>query len=169
MAELPPSWVPKLEDGTKRIYYQKKGGGETSWDHPKLGPLPYPWYLRLCSSPTGGDFDVKYFNPETRHSTSKDPRFQSQQLKASVSNDPLTRISSAITKLTKDKNLDDMVRDPIGDTDIRDKFEILHAIDKGDGTLGAMNAGVFVARIKGQDRLCVEKRYGFVFSNFSTL
>lgn len=160
---LPEGWIvrirPEGSPDAKRIYFQKWGTKETNYAHPTLGHLPKPWILRLCSSKDGPD-TVRYFNRDTRESIIQDPRFDSTILKqqADKQDDPDKKISGAVVKMTANTNLDQMYRDDIGGKNIRHHYNIIHAIDPGDGSIGGMNGGVFVVKLKGQERLSIEKR-----------
>ncbi len=169
---LPDDWTIKAVSENNpaekyHIFFQNRKGA-TTYTHPTLGPLPKPWVLKLCSvtdggsnSRTGGKSRIpKYFNKVTKESRDKDPRFSPETLKARV--DSLTHennIAGSLKKMKPGMALENMKRQDIGTKDIRHNYDILKAIDPGDGTIGGMNGGVFVVRLKNQSRLSVEKRY----------
>jgi hypothetical protein len=161
---VPDGWIvrirPEGSSDAKRVYFQKLDTKETNFAHPTLGHLPKPWILRLCSNGDAPD-SVRYFNRETKESIVQDPRFDSKILKYQSDKqvDPDKKIPGAVIKVTAKTNLDQMYRDDIGTKNIRHNFDIIHAIDPGDGSIGGMNGGIFVVRLKGQERLSIEKRY----------
>jgi hypothetical protein len=58
-------------------------------------------------------------------------------------------LMASSTRNTSKVDLETLVRAPIENKDIRDQFEIVHAVDPDDGSKGGMNGGVFVVRMKG--------------------
>jgi NIMA (never in mitosis gene a)-related kinase len=159
---MPLGWNIGLEEGSgpdhDRAWFEGKDGPRT-WVHPKLGPLPDPWILKLVSDRK--NCEMLYYNYKTKETTSKDPRFHRKTLAANAKAVPKElRIAASAQKNSAGLDPSKMRRAPIGDKDIRDHYDIVHTIDAGDGKKGGMNGGVFVVRIRGADnRLYIEKRF----------
>jgi hypothetical protein len=155
---LPDSWIIKV-DSRRRFYFENPETRKTHYAHPTLGNLPKPWILRLCSE-ADGKRRPRYYNQETGKSTTENPRVSNQVLRAhnnSRSENDL-KTTASFSKMKKGMTLDSMKRQPILKVNFRHKYDILKALDPGDGTVGGMNGGVFVVRLRGQERLSVEKR-----------
>ncbi|KAF4629673.1 hypothetical protein G7Y89_g8473 [Cudoniella acicularis] len=155
LRDLPKGWQFKF-DNDDRVYFLKDD--ISTYNHPTLGGLPKPWILKMVRSL--GTWSVDYYNRDTGATSAKDPRFLESTLSKHASVAPRElRISASSTRNTN-LDLDQMQRNPIGNRNIRDQYEVVHAIDPGDGTLGAMNGGVFVVRIKNlPSKLFIEKRF----------
>lgn len=155
---LPEGWIIKV-DQQRRFYFVDPSTRKTHYAHPTLGNLPKPWILRMCSVP-GGQRLPRYFNTETQRSSIENPRTSNKVLRANNKSWKQDDLGTAATvnRMKKTWSLKGMKRQPIGKENIRHKYDILKALDPGDGTLGGMNGGVFVVRLKGQERLNVEKR-----------
>ena len=160
---LPDTWTFKVQDNSeKRIYFLKASTGETSMAHPTLGGLPVPWILCICND-RNGQYCARYYNRKTKETTKEDPRFSESTLRARRAVlDEESHISGSVRRNTRHLPLDSpfLRREPISDSNIRARYDQLHAIDPGDGTVGGMNGGVFVVRlIRSPDKLYVEKRF----------
>ncbi|KAL2071145.1 hypothetical protein VTL71DRAFT_12380 [Oculimacula yallundae] len=131
-------------------------------NHPKLGKLPDPWVFKVVEDLAGGSVKLAYYNKVTKEESREDPRFLPETLQnhqnLAKQIDGL-EIASSLRRSTRAEPIEQMKRQPIGSTNIRSKYEIMHVLDDGKGSGGAMNGGVFVVRIKGQTRLSVEKRF----------
>ncbi|PBP25516.1 G2-specific serine/threonine protein kinase, partial [Diplocarpon rosae] len=128
--------------------------------HPKHGELPKPWVFRAFAD-DDGYITLRYFNSNTMVKTRQDPRYTLESLRAiqnKASSVEGLEITASLKKPIPDSSYNKYTRQKIGSKNIRSKYEIMHVIDKGDGSLGAMNDGIFVVRIKGHSRLSVEKR-----------
>ena len=155
---IPSDWTIKVAED-KRVHY-KNPDGETFYDHPALGPLPSPWIVRLCQEADGKRYP-RYFNPETKRFTTKDPRVDKKFLRKqnAASKDTEFARATSVTTMRRGLKLENLLREDIKSINFRDQLHYLKVLDPGDGKLGAMNAGVFVVKWKtGSDRLMVEKR-----------
>lgn len=102
-----------------------------------------------------------YYNKKTGEDQREDPRFTPKALQKVQNTAEKTsglEIASSLRRSKRAEPIELMKRQPVGDKNIRSMYEVMHVIDDGKGGLGAMNAGVFVVRIKGHTRLSVEKR-----------
>lgn len=160
---LPAEWEFRIIEGEDRLYYvrQTSKGIQTEKHHPTLGPLPGAWIVRMCEM--DGVWVARYYDRERRIATRNNPRHDPEVVKSR--NDALQQlaqegmaVAGSYRKLSKGSKLRDYQRQEIGCGDIRHLYEQVRILDAGDGTLGAMNGGVFVVKLKGQDRLSVEKR-----------
>ncbi|KAI6714195.1 hypothetical protein JHW43_003316 [Diplocarpon mali] len=128
--------------------------------HPKHGELPKPWVFRAFAD-DDGHITLRYFNYSTKAKMRQDPRYTLDTIRT-IQNEALgvegLEITANLKRSIPHSSYNNYIRQKIGSKNIRSKYEIMHIIDKGDGTLGAMNDGVFVVRIKGHSRLSVEKR-----------
>ncbi|KAH9214347.1 kinase-like domain-containing protein [Leptodontidium sp. 2 PMI_412] len=160
---LPEKWEFLIDDKDEVQYYiNTKERKVKTRDHPKLGKMPEPWVFKVVEEGEGGFIRLAYYNKKTKKDTRKDPRFTPKALEKVRSNAEKTdglEISASLRRSTRAEPIEMMRRQPIGDKNIRSKYEIMHVIDDGGGGLGAMNGGVFVVRIKGHTRLSVEKRF----------
>ena len=110
---------------------------------------------------SSGFIRLRYFNKKTKEEDMEDPRNTPKSLLKVQKQAEKTNgleISATLRRSTRREPIEMMKRQPIGDKNIRSKYEIMQVIDDGGGDLGAMNNGVFVVRIKGHTRLSVEKR-----------
>jgi NIMA (never in mitosis gene a)-related kinase len=156
---LPDGWIATVDEKL-RFYFVDPATRKTHYAHPTLGNLPKPWVLRLCSIPEARERRPRYYNLETRESTTENPRMSNKVLRANNNSWKRDDLSTAanFSRMKKAWSLNNMKRQPIGNVNIRHKYDILKALDPGDGTVGGMNGGVFVVRLRGQERLSVEKR-----------
>ncbi|RDL38944.1 uncharacterized protein BP5553_03284 [Venustampulla echinocandica] len=155
LQSLPQGWSFNL-DNANRVYFIK--AQETTYNHPALGGLPKPWILMLIY---GEEFrSFRYYNRETKEQTSRDPRYMDQTLQYQSKAAPRELWIAASSQRNNNIDLATMQRSPIENHDIRDKYERIHTIDPGDGTVGGMNGGVYVVRIKNiPNKLYIEKRF----------
>ena len=102
----------------------------------------------------------EYYNRDTKKWTTKDPRFNKNILEAHKGLVPKNLRTAASITRNVGGDLSKYKRGAIGNKNIRSDFQMVYAIDPGDGSVGAMNGGVFVVRIKGlPSRLFIEKRF----------
>jgi NIMA (never in mitosis gene a)-related kinase len=154
---LPGGWLICV-DGNKRVCFRSDQGQQT-FVHPTFGSLPKPWILRYCRNQSGNQV-VRYYNNDNKMSSTQNPRHNEKVLRKqnnSRKEDPLGT-AAGFHKMKKGISLDKYKREPVGNRDIRHRYDILKALDLGTGQLGGMNGGVFVVKMKGQERLSVEKR-----------
>jgi hypothetical protein len=135
---LPNGWIIKAEDTEhKRIYFQNIASGATTVHHPTLGPLPSPWILSIRTEPKE-DRGPRYYNRQTGEVTKEDPRFDPEYLKSrreTGGSSVATRVASSVRK-NEPGFMDKFQRAKIGTGNIREAYEVIHAIDPGDGTVG---------------------------------
>ncbi|PVH89134.1 kinase-like protein [Cadophora sp. DSE1049] len=161
---LPATWQFFIDDKDEVNYYiDAENRKVKTRDHPRLGKLPEHWVFKVMEEKKDNGFiRLGYFNKKTQEEMRVDPRNTPKSLqkirKEAEKTDGL-EISAALRRSTRREPIELMKRQPIGDTNFRSKYEIMHVIDDGGGGLGAMNSGVFVVRIKGHTRLSVEKRF----------
>jgi serine/threonine protein kinase len=153
---LPPGWTFAL-DPERRIYFIGPNK-MTDYAHPVLGRLPQPWILEVIwDVPRERWLPVYFDGKETR--TRVDPRTMSGKTfnyPNPYSTPPVLSIASGVLK--RDRSLISYAREPIQNVNIRDRFRVVKTIDPGDGTVGAMNGGIFVVRMKATNRPYIEKR-----------
>ncbi|PVH67745.1 hypothetical protein DL98DRAFT_600177 [Cadophora sp. DSE1049] len=150
----------KADDNT--VWYFNKKKGQRSIHSPRFGPLPDPWVFRAFRDDETGFVKLRYYNLVDQTSSRQDPRWSQEALKAIRSNAAKSKgleIAASVRRSSHKSPLENMKRQPVGDKSNRSGYEIMHTIDKADGIIGAMNAGVFVVRIKGHTRMSVEKRF----------
>ncbi|KAH6683468.1 kinase-like domain-containing protein [Halenospora varia] len=155
---LHPKWKFRFDpDKDHRIYYYKDKF--VTYHHPEYGALPEPWILKIVTR--GASWTVLYFNRRTKEATHIDPRLAPESIEKNAIEVPNELwITATSTRNHDNIDLDDMVRAEIQQVNVRPDFELVHTIDKGDGTLGAMNGGVFVVRMrKLPGKLFIEKRF----------
>ena len=155
---LPSAWNIKVSED-RRVHYRNPDGA-SFYDHPTLGPLPRPWIIRLCQEADGKRYP-RYFNRDTKRFTTKDPRVDKRFLRKQneASKDSEFGRATSVTTMRRGLKLEHLLREDIKSVDFRDQLYYVKVLDAGDGTLGAMNGGVFVVKWKtGSDRLMVEKR-----------
>ena len=160
LADLPPGWEFNM-GGDGFVYFIKNGA--RTYAHPKYGYLPKDWKIKMVTTQDSSGKQPMYYNRGTGETTRANPRFQSNELERRNSSfndhDHMTRTAATVTKSGTVRQFQQMERAPIATLNIRNKYEVVHTIDAGDGTLGAMNGGVFVVRLKGDAlKLYVEKR-----------
>jgi len=151
LQNLPRGWVFAVDE-ERRMYFKKPHGDPpiTTYNHPTLGGLPKPWILKLTTNTDGRAMSPMYYNTKTRVKTTQDPRFDKSVLEAQKKAAPKALwLMASSTRSTYKVDLETLVRAPIENKDIRDQFEIVHAIDRGDGSKGGMNGGIFAVRMKG--------------------
>ncbi|KAH8687996.1 kinase-like domain-containing protein [Tricladium varicosporioides] len=153
---LHPKWKFRFDE-QQRVYYYKDE--YVTYHHPELGALPEPWCLKAI--PSGDSWTVLYFNRKTEKITSINPRWDTESINNHAKQAPKELWITATSMRNNNKiDLDDMQRAEIQEVNIRPNFELVHTIDKGDGTLGAMNGGVFVVRMRTlPGKLFIEKRF----------
>lgn len=159
LRELPQGWKFEVaeKDGC-RIYFVNPANKST-WNHPTLGALPDPWVLKVKCH-TNRALSPEYHNPNTKVWTKRDPRWLKESLAEYKNSVPKTLRTAASSVRNTGIKLEECQRMPIGKNNIRDEFEVVHTIDPGDGSVGQMNSGIFVVRIKNTSgRLFVEKRF----------
>jgi serine/threonine protein kinase len=158
---LPKDWrIDITADAEKRIIFKKTSTRERTFDHPTLGGLPPPWILKIVQNIYDKSWAPVYHNRKSGQSTTKDPRYMANNLAYHPNSAPRGLEIAAQTFHNTGFDLNKMQRAEISKENLRHKFEIVYAIDKGDGSLGGMNGGVFVVRIKGlSSRVFVEKRF----------
>jgi serine/threonine protein kinase len=158
---LPKDWrVDITADDEKRILFEKVSTGERTFNHPTVGGLPPPWILKIVQNPDDKSWAPMYYHRETGESTTNDPRYMAKTLALHSDHVPHGLELAAHTIQNVGFDLSKMQRAEIASEDLRHKFQIVHTIDAGDGTLGAMNGGVFVVRMKGlHSRIFIEKRF----------
>jgi serine/threonine protein kinase len=158
---LPNGWTFDItNDAEKRILFEKSSTGERTFSHPTLGGLPRPWVLKIVQIPDDNTWAPMYFNRSTRTTSARDPRYMRRSLSRHSDSAPRGLEVAASTIQNTGFDLSRMQRSKISERSIRHKFEIVHIIDAGDGTLGGMNGGVFVVRMKGlHGRIFIEKRF----------
>ncbi|CZS88222.1 hypothetical protein WAI453_000643 [Rhynchosporium graminicola] len=145
---LPDDWNFVIDTDEDEVFYyiatEKKE--VITRDHPKFGKLPEPWMFKMVGEGTGKVPKLAYYNRETRKTTRADPRFSAdtlENLRNMAQRTEGLEIASSLRRSCKAESMADMDRQPIGKTNIRSKYEIMHTIDSGDGEIGAMNGGVF--------------------------
>ncbi|KUJ17998.1 kinase-like protein [Mollisia scopiformis] len=178
-AKLPQTWGirwKKERSGDYIEYYNLETGVSTT-THPNLGPLPKNWTVRLCTMTKTGRRVPRYFNKRSRKFYVADPRLRPESIKADntsvskfhksndIAQNNIFDVIGLKRKLVKGDKIQDFRRAEIGQKDISDAYEYLHAIDAG-GEIGGMNGGVYVVRLKGAPTLFVEKRFLTGATNF---
>ncbi|KAA8565112.1 hypothetical protein EYC84_010861 [Monilinia fructicola] len=156
MTTLPPGWIGRFDDND-RVYFVGPGGKST-YDHPKYGVIPKPWQLKVDRSvPKPCEY---YYNTQTKTKTKENPRFNEDVLGSSLLKvSRVVRESATVTKNSQDE-IKNKRRTHIKNIDVRQHYEIVHTIDKGEGGIGGMNGGVHVVRHRGiMTGLYVEKRF----------
>jgi serine/threonine protein kinase len=158
---LPKDWRFNItDDGQKRIYFEKTFTADTTYTHPTWGGLPEPWVLKIVQDAATRRQAPMYYNQKTGESTTKNPRYLVKTLELHSRSVPDGLKLAARTIPNEGRDLHEMQREPISEEDIRDKFDVVHTIDPGDGSIGGMNGGVFVVRMKGlPSRIYIEKRF----------
>jgi serine/threonine protein kinase len=158
---LPKDWRFDITtDAQKRIVFEKSSTAERTFNHPTLGGLPPPWILKIVQNAENKIGTPMYYNRKTGETTTKDPRYMAKTLALYSSSVPRGLELAARTIRNVGFDLNKMQRAEISKENLRKKFEIVHTIDAGDGTLGGMNGGVFVVRMKGlHSRIFIEKRF----------
>lgn len=158
---LPKDWRFDITtDDQKRIVFEKTSTNERTFNHPKLGGLPPPWILKVVQNGDNRSAAPMYYNRKTGECTTKDPRYMAKTLALQSSSAPRGLELAARTFRNDGFDLNKMQRAEISKENLRNKFEIVHTIDAGDGTLGGMNGGVFVVRMKGiHSRIYIEKKF----------
>ncbi|TVY93933.1 Actin-regulating kinase [Lachnellula willkommii] len=159
---LPDEWSIGIDpDAGDRVYFFRDARpAEKHYTHPSLGPLPSPWILKAVLNPSKNTYQILYYDPKNHIKSRKDPRFLDKTLLQHSKNVPKELWIAASSQRNKNLDVSKMKRQPIGNRDIRDYFEIMKVLDPGDGTKGGMNGGVFVARVKGvPNKLYIEKRF----------
>ncbi|KAI9055920.1 hypothetical protein LZ554_000856 [Drepanopeziza brunnea f. sp. 'monogermtubi'] len=161
LKSLPDEWEWFISAEDDCVVYSLERERVKTQQHPSHGRLPTPWVFKAFED---GDWvKLRYWNPETKESTRQDPRYSQAALHAirrNASNVEGLEITASIRR--SGIPLEKCKRAPIGTRNIRAKYEIMHIIDRGDGTgPGVMNLGVFVVRVKDGNlsRLSVEKRF----------
>ncbi|RFU28744.1 hypothetical protein B7463_g7597, partial [Scytalidium lignicola] len=159
--ELPSGWKWSVKNGgLRQIYFTNKALNKTTYHHPKHGALPHGWILQLHEAP-GVIPQVQYYNTIHKHRTSRNPRLHNPFKHGQV--DPqasVLAIASQSSRARANTILASGHREGIKPYNIRSEFIKVRTIDVGDGTLGGMNGGVFIVRMKGvEKRLFVEKRF----------
>ncbi|TVY44439.1 Serine/threonine-protein kinase [Lachnellula subtilissima] len=159
---LPDDWAIGVDpDAGDRVYFFRDARpAEKHYTHPSLGPLPSPWILKLVSNHSKNTFQILYYDPKNHIKSRQDPRFLDKTLLQHSKNVPKELRIAASSQRNKNLDISKMKRQPIGNKNIRDYFEIMKVLDPGDGTKGGMNGGVFVVRVKGvPNKLYIEKRF----------
>ena len=158
---LPEGWTFEITaDAQMRIIFEKASSAERTFSHPTFGRLPSPWMLKIVQNTKSKCGVPMYYNPKTGEATIKNPRYMANTLALHPTSVSRGLQLAARTILNKGYNLDTMRRQEISNENLRNKFEIIHTIDPGDGSIGGMNGGVFVVRMKGLDsRIYIEKRF----------
>lgn len=132
LAALPKDWDWKVEKGTNRIYFSKINKDGTiiaTFVHPQRGTLPKEWNLIVKHYGQGKDQrpEAVFHNIYTENNITKDPRHgdmakykEAKAVKAMAPN-----MANAIwTSRNHGLDLTNWRREPIGDKDIRNQFEI---------------------------------------------
>jgi serine/threonine protein kinase len=161
LAHLPAGWEIQIVPGEEKRIAFVKAGQEATYTHPSLGPLPPPWILKLKANEKERSLTPTYYNRQTQETTTKDPRHSAKTLSLRKKMAPAgLEIAASIVK-NKNYDLSQWKRQEISTSrSLRDKFEIVHTIDDGEGQIGGMNGGVFVVRMKRcPDKLYIEKRF----------
>ena len=158
---LPEGWSFYVTaDAQQRIVFEKASSAERTFNHPTLGGLPSPWILKIVNNTKSKSGVPMYYDGKTGETTIKDPRYMAKTLALHSRSVGHGLQLASCTILNKGYDLDTMRRQEISKENLRDQFEIIHTIDPGDGSIGGMNGGVFVVRMKGLDsRIYIEKRF----------
>ena len=157
---MPAGWQFGLKDDNS-VWYWNMEKKQRSTHHPRLGALPEPWVFRAFIDDETGFIKLRYYNPVDHTSTRQDPRYSQEALEAIRSKAAGSKgleIAASVRRSSHKTPLEFMKRQPVSEKNIRMNYEIMHVIDPGDGSIGAMNGGVFVVRIKGHTPMSVEKR-----------
>lgn len=149
---LPQNWTAEVggrdTEHPDRIYFHNKETNRSGYYHSTLGALPKPWILVLYRHSQGDS--VRYFNRETKESISQDPRGRLSKNES----EPVEDLIDPSIELTPKE----MHREDVGIENVRHRYDVLHTIDPGNGTLGAMNGGIFVVKLEDHQSLLIEKR-----------
>jgi serine/threonine protein kinase len=158
--QLPKNWKFKVNTDS-RISFINISTRETSYNHPTLGGLPRPWILTLVRDEQE-QLVPRYYDRQTRKQTKEDPRYMASTLERHSSYVPKDlRIAATTTKNNAKIDINHLKRTPIDyQKNNRNQYTQIHTIDPGDGSVGAMNGGVFVVTMKGlPSRIFIEKRF----------
>jgi hypothetical protein len=159
---LPPGWYLKVDPKNYQVYYHQPSKDITTNAHPQRGYLPPDWCIRMCTD-MDGKRKPKYFDKSTNRSTKDDPRLSDEVLRERRRNwkDETTKAIGAVTRMKTGTKLEDLRRQPVKNTNFRNKYYRVHAIDgpEAKGSIGAMNGGVYVVKLKDDfSRLYIEKK-----------
>jgi hypothetical protein len=160
--ELPPGWYIEVDPKNYQVYYYQPSKGTTSNAHPSRGYLPPDWCIRMCTEDDGRR-RPSYYNTKTQKRTKDDPRLSVETLRERRRNwkDETTKAIGAVTRMKTGTKLEDLRRQPVKNTNFRNKYHRVHAIDgpEAKDSIGAMNGGVYVVKLKDDfSRLYIEKK-----------
>jgi hypothetical protein len=158
---LPPGWYIQV-DSKNQVYYHRLSSDTTTYEHPQRGYLPPDWCIRMCTE-DDGKRRPSYYNKRTKRRTKEDPRLSDEALKERRRNwkDETTKAIGAVTRMKTGTKLEDLRRQPVKNTNFRNKYYRVHAIDGPEAgkSTGAMNGGVYVVKLKDDfSRLYIEKK-----------
>jgi hypothetical protein len=158
---LPPGWYIQV-DSENQVYYHRLSPPTTTYEHPQRGYLPPDWCIRMCTEDDGRR-RPSYYNKRTKRRTKDDPRLSDEVLRERRRNwkDETTKAIGAVTRMKTGTKLEDLRRQPVKNTNFRNKYYRVHAIDGPEAgkSTGAMNGGVYVVKLKDDfSRLYIEKK-----------